>query len=375
MSFTELPSATVYRQQRLAQDFYQHALTGPVFYVLGCIVASQSDAGLRADWRLSMLAPAIMAMLVWLRWLNRPPQQIDNETAFARWYRLRWALIFLGCVIWATFAVLVTLRTGAGSTTGHVVQLCTIAFGAASASAYALDFRRNLISIGLLFLPQILVSAYLPGQAAIAITMAIFLCYVVAASRRYSREYHSQLTLEYELLSSRAAIHRMSLVDELTGLYNRRRFNEVFQQSWHQAQRGASKLCLVIADIDHFKQINDQYGHQVGDRCLQFFAGQLQQRFRRLSDHVMRIGGEEFAVVLPGSDTEATRQLVEQLLAELREQPLQIDPEHRYFLQASFGIAQIDFARDNNPDASLKRADDALYAAKQSGRARVIVAD
>ncbi|NQD38965.1 diguanylate cyclase [Permianibacter sp. IMCC34836] len=373
-SSSTLPSADQYRRQRLSQDFYRYALIGPVFYAIGCIVVTQSDAELRSKLWLSVAAPVLMALLVLLRWLNRPPADVSDETRFRNWYHLRWLLIGIGCCAWSVFALAVTLPSDRLTTSVLIVHLCTIAFGAASAGAYALDFRLNLISMSLLFLPQIAAMLLVGRQLPVALTLAIFLLYLIAASRRYARDYDSQLQLEYALLSSRAQIHRMSLIDELTGLYNRRHFNDAFQQSWQLAHRTSTPLTLVLADIDHFKQINDRYGHQIGDACLQAFAQQLQHRFRRMTDHIMRIGGEEFVLLLPGSSATDAKLLIDELLAELALHPVSSSAGPVPLL-ASFGIACVDFSRDSAPEHSFKRADEALYAAKQGGRSRAIIAE
>ena len=369
---TPIPDADAYARSRIASEFYQQALVGPVFYVLGCVVATQSNALLRQQLWLSLGFPLLMAVLVALRWRNRPPHDTNTVATYRQWYHRHWLLIWLGCVSWAGFAVLINQQASDHSTASTVVTLCTVAFGAASASAFALDFRRNMLAIGILFLPSI--GQHLVfDKPSVAITLLVFLLYLTAAGRRYSRTFRNQLDLEYSLLHSRAEILRLSETDALTGLYNRRRFNDVWPALWHQAKRTDTALTLVLVDLDHFKAINDRHGHPFGDRCLQHFADVLQQQFRRHSDHVMRIGGEEFAVLLPGTSAIDAEQLARDCLLQLRDNAVQ-SSELAVPLQASFGIATLATA-DNRPEDSFSRADHALYQAKAAGRARVVRAD
>lgn len=367
-----VPDADAYARGRIAAEFYQQALVGPIFYVLGCVVATQSSALLRQQLGLSLGFPLLMAALVALRWRNKPPHDTSVVTPYQRWYNRHWLLILLGCASWSGFAALIHLQAPSNSTATTVVTLCTVAFGAASASAFALDFVRNMLAIGVLFAPQIGLHL-LRDHPSVAITLMVFLLYLTAAGRRYSRTFRTQLELEYSLLRSRAEILRLSETDALTGLYNRRRFNEVWPALWHQARRTQTPLTLVLVDLDHFKAINDRHGHPFGDHCLQHFASVLLQHFRRLSDHVLRIGGEEFAVLLPGTTPADAEQLAAACLQHLRQHVVQ-DGELAVALAASFGIAAL-VATDNRPEDSFGRADRALYHAKATGRGRIVLAD
>lgn len=162
-----------------------------------------------------------------------------------------------------------------------------------------------------------------------------------------------------------------SQTDELTGLYNRRRLQEVAEQEFARRQRHASPLSLMLLDLDHFKLVNDAYGHPVGDAVLSAFADTLQHQVRRL-DTVARMGGEEFAVLLPNTDGEAARQLAERILAATRAMPMpEAAGEHRFTV--SIGVTE---ARQGDGFEHLyTRTDRRLYAAKQAGRDRVVSSD
>ncbi len=152
--------------------------------------------------------------------------------------------------------------------------------------------------------------------------------------------------------------------DKLTGLYNRRTWDTEIWREFAKAQRQNSSLCMVMTDLDHFKRVNDTHGHQRGDRVLQEFANRLLQTVR-VSDSVYRLGGEEFALLLPGTDIEEGRVTAEKLRERVAASPLDGDLR----ITASFGVTGTD--GQESPDEFFRRADQALYAAKAGGRNRV----
>jgi len=159
-----------------------------------------------------------------------------------------------------------------------------------------------------------------------------------------------------------------SQTDELTGLYNRRRLQEVADQEFARRQRHASPLCLMLLDLDHFKHVNDAYGHPVGDAVLSRFAETLRRQVRRL-DTVARMGGEEFAVLLPNTDGRAARQLAERIQEAIRAMDLP-GPARQHRLTSSIGVTE---ARQGDSFEHLySRADRRLYRAKEAGRDRVV---
>lgn len=138
-------------------------------------------------------------------------------------------------------------------------------------------------------------------------------------------------------------------------------------------KRQGSPLALVLLDIDFFKQVNDQHGHGMGDTCLFAFAERMRQVFRRDSDSLLRLGGEEFGVLMPGTSEEQARQLAEDFRHALAEHGLEIQGQ-RLPLTASLGVGCFMLGVDADADAFFKRVDKALYRAKQEGRDRLVIA-
>jgi diguanylate cyclase len=176
----------------------------------------------------------------------------------------------------------------------------------------------------------------------------------------------AMLALEQAL----AGVREEALTDPLTGLYNRRYLWEFLRREWVRARRRGQPLSVIMLDLDHFKRINDSFGHQAGDYVLAAVAGLLRNQIRA-SDIVCRYGGEEFALVLP----EASRESVRQRAEEIRSAIKQLDLRHQGValgrITASLGIAQFPNHADG-PDALMTAADAALYEAKSTGRDRAV---
>jgi diguanylate cyclase (GGDEF)-like protein len=169
-------------------------------------------------------------------------------------------------------------------------------------------------------------------------------------------------------------LQEMVARDGLTGIQNRRMFDQHIQRVWQQAVREQKRVAVLLADIDCFKDYNDRYGHQAGDECLRAVAVSLSQCARRPLDFVARYGGEEFAVVL----YEASREYVAEVLTRIQRSIAELNIPHDASrvasrLTVSIGAAFILPTSNRTPDGLIQLADEALYSAKEEGRNRVVV--
>ncbi|TPV92977.1 MAG: GGDEF domain-containing protein [Myxococcales bacterium FL481] len=167
-------------------------------------------------------------------------------------------------------------------------------------------------------------------------------------------------------------IFRLSTMDGLTGVYNRRYFMETLERELSRARRYQRPLALMLFDIDHFKLCNDRFGHRAGDYVLQRLAALVQSRARKV-DVVARYGGEEFAVILPEIGLEGAARFAEELRGLIEEEPFVFERE-RIPVTVSLGVAELD-SQCSNADDLIALADRRLYGAKQSGRNRVVAHD
>lgn len=170
-----------------------------------------------------------------------------------------------------------------------------------------------------------------------------------------------------ELAEALQQVQNVVSHDDLTGLYNRRRMNEVLALEKNRCERGAGPFCVFMMDIDHFKSINDGYGHASGDEVLKTFGDRMHQILRP-SDFFGRIGGEEFLLVSTQTTLEGALVLAERLRAQCEITTFEELPPG-WKVTVSIGVTQ--FRNGESVDSTLLRADAALYAAKQGGRNRI----
>lgn len=170
------------------------------------------------------------------------------------------------------------------------------------------------------------------------------------------------------------AMRELTLTDALTGVANRRSFNEAIQNEWRRCARSAMPLSVIMIDIDHFKLYNDAYGHQAGDSCLKQVADTMLQCAGRSPDLLARYGGEEFVILLPRVGAQGAETVAERILASVRALAI----PHRMSsagdtVTVSLGVATLLPGTGGTPDALVRCADNALYRAKKDGRNRFYV--
>jgi len=238
----------------------------------------------------------------------------------------------------------------------------------ANYSAHVVGVMTNAI---LVFLPSTI--AFVVEDSALTRAMAFgSVVYVVGAyraARALARSFRRSHQLTHELDLARQAAEVQARTDELTGMRNRRAFHELGEVAVAQARRYNDPLAVISLDIDHFKKVNDTWGHATGDETLRLVAIII-NRMVRTSDIAGRVGGEEFAIVLPRASPEQAAAMAERLRVAMEKAPLYHDNGELHFT-ASFGVAVRTAAADTL-ERLLAEADKALYEAKEGGRNRVV---
>lgn len=181
--------------------------------------------------------------------------------------------------------------------------------------------------------------------------------------------FHLLKVSQQQLADANIHLQRLNGQDGLTGIANRRRFDEVLRNEWQRGCRTGQPLSLLMCDVDHFKQYNDSFGHLAGDLCLQKVAAALTGNLKRPGDLVARYGGEEFALVLPDTDAKGARVVAEGCRRYLESLAIAAS-EHNAgtVVTISVGVATMVPAVVTKADSLLEKADSALYSAKASGR-------
>ena len=177
---------------------------------------------------------------------------------------------------------------------------------------------------------------------------------------------HITLKLQGDLLRN------LAMLDGLTGIPNRRQFDDELMRQWRQGCRDNTPLSLIMLDVDYFKRYNDRYGHQAGDHCLQAIAVVLAERLGRPHDLVARYGGEEFAGVLPNTPLASAVHLADSMCSAVRELAIEhLASEVARVVTISLGVVCAIPSQTGTPQQLLEAADRQLYRAKEAGRARV----
>ncbi len=228
----------------------------------------------------------------------------------------------------------------------------------------AFSLMTNILAIVLLtFFPHLLAwSGFVEGFQHLQYAALIWPAAILAIMIQYfyARDYHKRYRLEL-------ALETLSYTDTLSGLNNRRYFMETFRKILRDKRQPFS---LLIADIDHFKSINDRYGHPVGDRVIRAFA-LLCRRLLRDSDVLARIGGEEFGILLPETKVEEALMIAERIRKEAEKRDVVLESGEVIAFTVSIGVTQADTKRDKTQ--LIRESDRALYRAKRLGRNRVIL--
>ena len=238
-------------------------------------------------------------------------------------------------------------------------------------------------TIGTVTLGTLLLAASIYGTlgfyalGAVALLGAVAAAYRLLLRRAQAREAELIRLVEErtsQLQQANNHLQRLSYIDSLTGIANRRHFEEILEVEWRRAVRAGTPMTLLMLDIDNFKLYNDTFGHRAGDGCLVRVATILDQSVQRAGDLLARYGGEEFAAVLTRTDEAGGIEVAERLRAGVETLAITLSDDPIQVVTISIGVAAGIPAQASSHEALLRAADKALYAAKRAGRNRVGIA-
>ncbi|MEB0076288.1 diguanylate cyclase [Pseudomonas sp. CCI3.2] len=357
------------RTDRLHQLFRQSASA-----VFGSLLGALMLCGLCWDrfdhtvivWWIAVLTASSLLRISMFFFYFRSPV---SERTPQRWERRYWVTLTLSAGIWGVGALAVMPATDLLAQV--LVILFTVGMSVSAVACYSAYRAMTLVSIGLVLLPCTLWLLFQPSglQLGIALAVLVFSSFVVSATRRLSDALETAFRLTREMEQAHSISTHAAQTDELTGLKNRRAFFDNAQQLHNYCKRNKLPLCALMLDMDHFKLINDTYGHQVGDQVLRQIGGVISTSFRE-ADVCGRLGGEEFAVLLPDTSIETALGVAEQLIQTIA--GLKAEPVN--YITASLGVASTHVG-DKDLHNLMNSADKALYRAKALGRNQVVVAD
>ena len=292
----------------------------------------------------------------------------ESQRTPQHWERKYWVTLVLSASIWGGGAFVVMPADDLLSQA--LVMLFTVGMSVSAVSCYSAYRDMTLVSIGLVLFPCTAWLLFQPSpiQVGMALSILVFAAFAARATHKMSQALEIAFRLTREMEQANSISTRAAQTDELTGLKSRRAFFEHAQQLYNECKAKRQGLCAVMLDMDHFKHINDTYGHQVGDQVLRQMGEVISSSFRATDIHG-RLGGEEFAILLPNTSIEVATQIAERLIDTIA--ALVIEPVH--CISASLGVASTE-ACNKDLHSLMNDADKALYRAKALGRNRVAVA-
>jgi len=359
--------------QQALRDFVERTRRGVYLHLpLWLIICAFVDVAQKAPWvfwvNCAGFSAATAARILFLR---RSATLIVERTTIAR--RTVQILAFIPCAHWSLLAV---LSTQWGALHPLMLPLILVMVALATAGAVILSIDNTMrIWYPIIALAPVGAAHLLnqpgPLNLLLAIMNVFVLLYMAAATRLVHHDYWRALEA-HTLLEERANdLESLSTTDVLTQIPNRLHFERCLEQAWVQAKYKDQPVSVLLVDLDHFKNINDTYGHSVGDECLKAAAQSMVKGMLRETDRVARWGGEEFIVLLPNADRDAAHAVAQRLLKAVGNTLIPY-PGGIVRLACSVGVATLNPKDRREPKNLIIDADRALYEAKTHGRNCVV---
>jgi diguanylate cyclase (GGDEF)-like protein len=357
-------------RERLMEDLAERSLPGIPAYI--------------ALWSVIIFATGFhhthttVAYSAWLGFLVVSILRIVYQFTYQRLYRLNPALnrvLFLISILtpaglWSALFIFCIL----GPNTDNIrilTVMATAGLCSGAMTSFAPDRKIAIAYLMLIILPAcISIIVFHREEIPLFYLMITYIGFTLLQLSRGRREYWNALENEAALAEKTRQMEAISKIDGLTGIYNRRHFNQILDLEWKRGSRENRLLTLIMLDIDHFKHINDTFGHLTGDDYLKSVAAILKGSFQRCTDVIARYGGEEFVILLPATPRADAAVLAENLRKRIESHPVK---SRTITIKAtvSLGIASCIPNYKTPPERLISLADKALYCAKAGGRNQV----
>lgn len=336
-----------------------------ISWLFSCLLIAVSFIFFKAYYFLSV-AVVLTAMLAVITFFQLRLQVVQPQLKFVMFA----SSFFLACIIWFSYGLSQSAQFSQFALTSYNLGMTVYVFASLmlicsqhrnSLNEFTLKTERKL---------DLLLKQKMSAQNLLA---AEHDAYQQLEVEMQTRNFELEVTMR-ELQDQNNKLEQLNTQDALTGVKNRRYFEQRISSEFRRSRREKAPLSLIMVDIDKFKSINDNYGHLVGDQAIRQTARLMQQQLRRVSDCICRYGGEEFAIILPMTDSQGAKQFAENIRSRLNREQL-VTSDVSLTITASFGVATL-YANDNNKvDELISLADKALYQAKQQGRNRTVCAE
>ena len=366
------PSVRLHKQfrERVARDLADRSLPGIVAYTAIWAIIAFATGYHREVPMLAYGGLGAFTLCGVLRFVYQRSYRWLIRKHFAANMIFLYVCVFLPAAIWsALFAYFFV--ASANIDMRLLVVIATTGLCSGGATSYAPVRQMSAAYTGVIILPTCVgIVMYNPNAAVFFYLLIVYIGFTLLLMQRGHREYWTALANEAALEEKTRQLEVLSQTDALTAVFNRRFFDKTLETEWRRGTRDGNPLNLLIIDIDHFKRINDAYGHLAGDEYLRRVARVLTSCFKRCSDVIARYGGEEFAILAPATPEQNALRLAERLRTRIEELAVSY-AGHRLQTTVSIGVASMrpDYRQDIQ--TIIQRADEALYRAKNGGRNQV----
>lgn len=363
---TQVPKARIFSD--VIQQLYQSATTGIVANALLGIILVWTLWGsvpqyVTLNWLGTNLAINFIRLLITIYVLKQDP---INEQNYHRWATAHVVATGLIASVWGSAALFFYVE----ERIEFQVFFALIATGMTSAALPMVGIYWPSYLAYLLPVMLPLIAVFLTEEDELHVNMAILVSLYIVTMLVTARRYYARIL---ESTNLRMQFDLLAHMDALTGLANRRAFDEQLNIEWQRMMRTNQPLSLLIIDVDFFKEYNDGYGHQAGDDCLKLIAKTIEEEFRRSGDFVARWGGEEFVALVPSIKSSAAAKLTEQARQAVFDLKIPHPNTDRVQVTISIGLSTIVPKKDIDVSMLYELADNALYTAKEEGRNRVCI--
>jgi diguanylate cyclase (GGDEF)-like protein len=276
--------------------------------------------------------------------------------------------VMITALVWGIGFVSIMSLTGEYPTQ-ILMTMVTAGICSGGVVAYTPSFLLSLLYNVMIMWPTATYMVLVTDFKTAGLLFFLFSIYLWVITLKGNQEYWTAVKNEELLRKQSVELEIMSRVDVLTGLFNRRHFEELFEKEWNMAIRNNTPLSMLVCDVDDFKNINDEYGHLAGDEIIRMTADNLKTVFKRVTDTVCRFGGEEFVVLLSMEGDEALG--LAELMCRLQAQSSITYKKNQIGATISIGLASCKPSFPESKETLFDCADEALYKAKSSGKNQV----
>ncbi len=348
-----------------SRELAQGSILGTYIYLLGWIVLA-----VFSDFFLSYPKISLYLTLLFVIFsVTRVPLVVHFEKIYSYnpklWSRLFASAVWLPAITWGIICAVSILNPGYKD----MAHLAIIIASGYAGGGVIVILPSRVLTIGLvgcLLVPSILV--LFSGVQSDPFLQIFLLLYMIGMMTVTRTPYHTYLSN----IKHAEMLEQLNKIDGLTGLNNRSFFDQSLTREFKQAQRLKSKLTVILLDIDNFKRVNDKHGHLIGDECLRNVAKTIKTCIKREMDIVARFGGEEFAVILPGTGSKGGVRLAEAIRTSIEMLP-SLYGKTACHLTISAGVATMIPTQKEQKETIIAKADAALYQAKSEGKNKVVL--